>query len=238
MKLRQLFLISLFSLVAVSAYAEEKDPDPWRKFNEKSHNFNEFFDRNLLKPVAKGYKKVTPDALNKGITNFFNNLGEPINFVNDLLQAKPKEAAVDFGRFAVNSTVGLLGFFDIATRIEWHRNNEDLGQTLGKWGVPSGPYVVIPFLGPSTVRDGLVKLPESFTNLNPLYAATDDTSVVIGSTVINIIDTRADLLEAEKILTGMGNRYTAMRDVYLSTREYDVKDGEVEDEFMSEDMDW
>lgn len=236
MKISLLVPFLLFLSFSMNVLAKEKDTDPWRGLNEKTHNFNDYIDRNLLKPVAKGYKKITPEPLDKGITNFFNNLKEPINFVNDLLQAKPGEAVVDLGRFTVNSTLGLLGFFDIATRFEWHRNNEDLGQTLGKWGMPSGPYLVIPFLGPSTVRDGLVKIPESFTNLNPIQAATDDTGVVIASTVIDVIDSRADLLETEKML--FGDRYTAMRDFYLQMREYEVKDGKVEDEFMSEDLDW
>ena len=235
MAIRQITLCVVLMLSSSFVVCEEKDPDPWRKFNEKMHGFNETLDKYILKPVAKGYKKITPEPLDKGITNFFSNLREPINFVNDLLQAKPGESVIDLGRFTVNSTVGLLGFFDVATGLEWHRNREDFGQTLGKWGVPSGPYIVIPFLGPSTVRDGLAKVPESFTNLNPIVAATDDTGVVVGSTVINIIDSRADLLELEKIL--FGNRYVAMRDVYLQTREFDVTDGNVEDDFMSDD-DW
>lgn len=239
MKLVNLFLFLLLSSTSFSLMAEAKDPDPWRKMNEKIHAFNEFFDRNLLKPVAIGYQKVMPEPLNKGITNFFRNLREPVNFINDLLQAKPKESLVDLGRFSVNTTIGLLGFVDVATRFEWQRNNEDFGQTLGSWGVSSGPYLVLPFLGPSTLRDGVVKIPESFTNLNPLSAASDgDTGVVIGSTVVNAIDTRADLLETEKVLEQLGNRYTAMRDAYLSMREYDVQDGNVEDEMMSEDLDW
>jgi phospholipid-binding lipoprotein MlaA len=236
MLLRQLAICVLLSLSSQVLYAEQKELDPWRGFNEKSHAFNEFFDRNLLKPVAKGYKFITPESLNKGITNVFNNLGEPVNFVNDLLQGKPKESLVDLGRFGVNSTFGILGLFDVATRIEWYRNTEDLGQTLAVWGVPSGPYIVIPLLGPSTVRDGLVKIPESFTNLNPIYWSDPHFDLVVGTTVLDIIDSRADLLETEKLL--FGNRYQAMRDFYLQLREFDIKDGQVEDDFMSEVDDW
>ncbi len=230
--------VALSILVCFSSlgFAEEKDPDPWRGFNEKVHNFNEFFDRNLLKPVAKGYKKVTPEIVDKGITNFFSNLREPVNFVNDLLQAKPKEAVVDFGRFGVNSTFGILGFFDVATKLNWQKNNEDLGQTLGKWGVPSGPYVVLPFLGPSTVRDALAKVPESFTNLNPVYWTDPHIDTVIAANVINIIDSRADLLATEQML--FGDRYPAIRDFFLQIRQFDVMDGDVEDDFMSDDDDW
>ncbi len=223
-----LLLSSGFSLA-------EKDADPWRKVNQKTYNFNEFFDRNLLKPVAKGYNFITPEPLNKGITNFFNNLSEPVVMVNDLLQAKAKDAAVDLGRFGINTTLGLLGFFDVATRMSLHKNNEDFGQTLGKWGMPSGPYVVIPILGPSTVRDSLAKVPAYFTNLNPAVAATDDPNVAITATAIDLIDTRADLLKVEKMI--IGDRYTGMRDIYLQLREYGVKDGQVEDDFVSGE-DW
>ena len=229
------FFLGASMLLCSTLSFAQKDPDPWRGLNEKTHAFNEFFDRNLLKPVAKGYNYITPEPLNKGITNFFSNLGEPVVMVNDLLQAKGKEAAVDLGRFGINTTLGLLGFFDVATRMSLHKNNEDFGQTLGKWGVPSGPYVVLPFLGPSTVRDGLAKIPASFTNLNPVVAATDDPNVAIAATVIDIIDTRADLLKVEKMI--IGDRYTGMRDIFLQLREYDVKDGQVEDDFMS-DEDW
>jgi len=235
MNLKSLLSLLLCSGMLLSSGLSfaQKDPDPWRGVNEKTHAFNEFFDRNLLKPVAKGYNYITPEPLNKGITNFFSNLGEPVVMVNDLLQGKGKDAAVDLGRFGINTTLGLLGFFDVATRMSLHKNNEDFGQTLGKWGVPSGPYVVIPFLGPSTVRDGLAKIPASFTNLNPIVLATDDPNVVIAATAIDLIDTRADLLKLEKMI--IGDRYTGMRDIYLQLREYDVKDGQVEDDFMSED---
>ncbi len=234
-----LLMLSVFfsaTLLADEQSSTQKNVDPWRGLNEKTHAFNEFLDRNLLKPVAQGYQKITPAPLNKGITNFFNNLKEPITFANDLLQGKPKDSVVDLGRFTVNSTVGLLGFFDVATRLNWQRNKEDFGQTLGKWGVPSGPYLVLPFLGPSTLRDGVAKVPEYTTNLNPIVFATDSTAVLIGAGVISAIDTRADLLETEKIL--FGNRYTSMRDFYLQTREFDVKDGQIEDDFMSGDFDW
>lgn len=236
MPIRQLVLFLLLACSSSTLLAEQKNVDPWEKFNRKSHAFNEFFDKNLLKPVAKGYQFITPEPLNKGITNFFSNLKEPINFLNDLLQAKPKESLVDLGRFTVNSTFGILGFFDIATKLEWHKNKEDLGQTLGKWGMPSGPYVVIPFLGPSTVRDGLIKIPESFSNLNPVQWTDPHIDLVIGTTVLSIIDSRADLLETEKML--FGDRYSSMRDFYLQMREFEVKDGAVEDDFISEDDDW
>lgn len=239
MKLNHLVMLFLLSSVSVSAFAAEKDPDPWRKMNEKTFAFNEFLDRHALKPVAIAYKKVTPEPLNKGITNFFHNLREPVTCINDLLQGKIKHSFVDVGRFGINTTIGLLGFVDVATRIDLRRNNEDFGQTLGKWGVSSGPYLVLPLLGPSTLRDGVVKIPESFSNLNPLYVASDnDTGVVVTSTIVNAIDTRADLLDTEKVLQQLGNRYTAMRDAYLSMREYDVKDGKVDDEMLNEDLDW
>jgi len=228
-------LLSLLLIMSSISLAETKNPDPWRGFNYKVFQFNEFFDKNILKPIAKGYKKVTPKIVNKGIVNFFSNLSEPRTFVNDLLQAKPKEAIVDFGRFGVNSTLGILGLFDVATKFNWHKNNEDLGQTLGKWGVPSGPFIVLPFLGPSTVRDSLSALPESYSDLNPLLWPDPHLDTIIGATAIRVVSIRAALLDSEALL--IGDRYTALRDLSLQVREFSVKDGEVEDDFDS-DEDW
>lgn len=223
------------SLSAQSVYAtEEDDGDPWRGINEKMHNFNEFFDRNLLKPVAKGYKKITPEPVRKGVGNFFSNLGEPIVFINDLFQLKPIEAGVDLARFAINTTIGFAGIFDVATRMELHKNDEDFGQTLGRWGVPAGPYVVIPFLGPSNVRDGLSKIPSTF--LSPSTNLSDE-PVVNGSLfLLNMVNMRAGLLDLEKMI--IGDRYVGMRDIMVQLREHQVNDGNVEDDFVDEEDSW
>ena len=235
----RLVTIFLLLLSCSPLFAEErndKDIDPWRPFNEKMQAFNDHLDNFLIKPAAKGYRFIVPKPLSKGISNLFSNLGEPINLVNNLLQGKPKDSLVDLGRFTVNSTFGVLGLFDVATRLEWHQNNEDFGQTLAVWGVPSGPFLVLPFFTQTSVRDGLARVPESFTNLNPIYWGDPHIDLVIGSIGLDVVDGRADLLETEKIL--FGNRYQALRDFYLQQRDFYIKDGNIEDDFMSDDDDW
>ena len=141
-----------------------ENEDPWESFNRKVYRFNDVLDRWALKPVAKGYRKVTPDVVEDGVHNVFRNLGEARNLANNLLQLKMHDAGVDTARFFFNTTFGLLGFFDVATKMGLQRNDEDFGQTLGAWGVKSGPYVVLPLLGPSTVRDTVSLYPDSFTS--------------------------------------------------------------------------
>ncbi|WP_119395018.1 MlaA family lipoprotein [Salinibius halmophilus] len=208
--------------------------DPLEPFNRKIHQFNDFFDRILLKPAAVGYQQVTPKVVDDGITNVFENLGEPRNAVNNLLQAKPSASGVSIGRFAINSTIGLAGFFDPANQIGWREKPEDFGQTLAVWGVGSGPYIVLPLFGPSTLRDGLAGIPDSA--LSPLpyaYGALDAAWYVpLAVTGVDAIDSRADVLTLEALLTG--DRYVAMRDFYLENRAFEIADGKVEDEFASD----
>lgn len=212
-----------------------KDPDPWRGYNEKVFKFNDFLDRALLKPLAEGYVKITPRVVRKSVGNFFSNLGEPIVFINDLLQAKPKEAGVDVLRFGINTTIGLGGLFDPATKVNLHKNNEDFGQTLGKWGVPSGPYLVIPFFPPTNVRDGALIVP--VMKLAPSTNLSEHSSFNDRMLIFKTIVSRADLLELEALL--VGDRYTGIREVLIRTREHDVQDGDVKDDFLTdEDDDW
>lgn len=140
------------------------NPDPWERFNRVTFRFNDTLDRYAVKPVAKGYKAVTPEFMRDGIGNVFHNLQEPMNFVNNTLQGKFNEAGVDMSRFLFNTLLGGLGAVDVATRMGLERNDEDLGQTLGYWGVESGPYLMLPFIGPNTLRDTASKLPENFFN--------------------------------------------------------------------------
>ena len=127
--------------------------DPFESVNRAVFTFNENADEYVIKPVAEAYQFVLPDFVRTGVTNFFSNIGDVFVAVNNLLQGKPGNAANDIGRFLVNSTIGILGLFDVATDAGLEKNKEDFGQTLGVWGVPSGPYVVLPLFGPSSVRD-------------------------------------------------------------------------------------
>lgn len=204
------------------------NPDPWEPVNRAVFRFNDTVDRFTLKPVARAYDAVVPEPVNAGVSNFFANLEEPKNLVNDVLQGKFHDAGVDTARFLFNSTLGLGGIFDVATRMGLRRNDEDLGQTLGSYGVPSGPYVVLPLLGPSTLRDGMVRIPESVAG----YTYPDQVDHVPtrnSAFATDMIDTRAGLLGQERLIRG--DRYLFIRNAYLQNREYKVNDGVVEDDF-------
>ena len=209
------------------AKADEND-DPLEPINRVIFEFNEVVDDNILEPVAKGYKYVTPDPVEKGISNFFSNLGEINTIANDLLQLKFQQAAKDSMRFVVNSTIGVLGIFDVATPLGLSKNKEDFGQTLGFWGVPNGPYLVLPFLGPSSFRDA----PGTFVDyeMSPMEQLHHEERQTLR--LINIIETRAKLLRATKILdTAAKDKYIFIRESYLQKRESLVRDGENEEEF-------
>jgi len=187
-------------------------------------------DTYFLKPVAQGYQFVMPDVAETGVSNFFSNLLEIRNIINSLLQGKGEKAANSTGRFIFNSTIGLAGLFDVAGGIGLEKQGgEDFGQTLGAWGVESGSYLILPLLGPATVRDG-VGIPVDMY-LDPVNYH-DQSSVRDKLTALKVIDIRAGLLDAEKLITG--DKYVFMRDAYLQRREYLVKDGEVKDTFGSD----
>ncbi len=214
------------ALAALEAEEAQASADPWEGFNRRVFAFNDRLDAYLLKPIAKGYQAVTPRLLDQGVTNFFGNLGEVSVVTNDLLQGKLGQASRDGLRFLVNSTIGFFGLFDVAGRIGLRANNEDFGQTLAVWGVPSGPYLVLPFLGPSSVRGSAALVPES--QLSPLRY-TEDEALGYQLLGLDVVDTRADLLSAEEVVRG--DRYIFVRDAYLQRREFLIQDGQVEDEF-------
>jgi phospholipid-binding lipoprotein MlaA len=198
--------------------------DPYEGFNRKVFAFNEGLDKAVLKPVAKGYDKVMPEFARTGVTNFFNNLGVVVTTFNDAVQLKGKKVPVDIARFATNLTFGIFGLIDVATELRIENRNEDFGQSLGYWGVGSGPYIVLPFFGPSTVRDGAGLVVDYFSS--PFYYWNNQTRVRWEVLAVNIVNTRANLLPAEKILDETGvERYTFLRDVYLKRREYLIYDG-------------
>jgi phospholipid-binding lipoprotein MlaA len=219
-------LCGMLAALAVPAMATASEDDPWESFNRPIFVFNEQLDTYALKPLAQGYSAVTPDPVEDGIHNMFNNVGEVKNLVNGLLQGRFHEAGVSTARFMFNSTFGLLGFFDVATKMDLQRTPQDFGITLGTWGVDSGPYLMLPLLGPSTVRDGLAKFPDS--NLEP-YGYIDDVSLRNSLRGLDVVQTRADLLSAEKLI--IGDKYVFIRNAFLQNREFRVSGGEVEDDF-------
>lgn len=210
----------------LQAVAQAHEDDPWEGFNRSMFAFNDTIDTYALKPLAQGYRTVTPDFLEEGIGNVFNNVGEVRNLTNNLLQGKLHAAGVDTARLLFNSTFGLLGFFDVASKMGLQRNDEDFGQTLGVWGLGSGPYLVLPFLGPSTVRDGIARVPDSYTGM---YMHIDHERTRYQLLGLDVLSTRASFLDAERLI--QGDKYTFLRNVYLQNREFKVRDGQVEDDF-------
>ncbi len=224
-----LVAIGLASLLPIVASAD--DTDPWEGFNRGVYRFNDTVDHYVAKPVAKAYQKVTPQPVDDGITRVLKNLLSPITLVNELLQGKPDAAAATMSRFMFNSTVGLAGIFDIGAKMGMPRTDEDFGQTLAVWGVGQGPYVMLPLLGPSTVRDVFGRFGDAPADPRA-YMHTD---VAYGILALNLVDTRADLLKAEKLV--QGDRYNFIRDYYLQVRAFDIADGVVtSDPFLDDDF--
>ncbi|MDN3520508.1 VacJ family lipoprotein [Halomonas ramblicola] len=233
-------MVALMAVVLLGGCAstgtpEERHPDdPWEDFNRKVFAFNEVVDRYALKPVARGYRFVTPDPVQTGVGNFFANLGEPRTALNSLLQGKPGNAGVATARFLINTTVGIGGLWDFATHMEITGREEDFGQTLGAWGVGEGPYLVLPLLGPSTVRDTGGLPVDGYT-----YPTTyvEDDAVRLGLTALRVVDIRAGLLDREELIRG--DRYSFIRDAWLQQRRYEVSDGELgDDPFASDEFEF
>jgi phospholipid-binding lipoprotein MlaA len=206
----------------------QADPrDPWERFNRASYAFNDRLDRAVTKPAAKVYKKVTPQFLRQGFSNFFSNLNGITTILNDALQGKMGQAGRDTARFLLNTTIGLGGFFDPATAAGLEQNNEDFGQTLGKWGVKSGPYLMLPILGPSTLRDTVGRIPDQFSNPMNYY---HDPHTRYGVRALDFLEMRAGLLDLEPQLEQSYDRYAFIRNAVLQRREFQVTDGNMPDE--------
>ncbi|SFB81910.1 phospholipid-binding lipoprotein MlaA [Marinospirillum celere] len=207
--------------------------DPFENWNRRVFAFNETLDAWIIKPTAKGYKAVTPQFARTGVRNFFNNLREISQFTNNLLQVKPAAASKDAVRFALNTTLGLAGFLDVATPLGLPRSQEDFGQTLSVWGVPEGPYVVLPVFGGQTLTHA-VSLPIDY-RLNPM-AYIDHPYIEYSLWGVYGIQVRSDLLEAEQLI--MGDRYSFIRDAYLQRRTFLINDGKMgADPFLDDDFD-
>lgn len=195
---------------------EEETFDPFESFNRKVYAFNSALDRNVLKPVAEVYEKAVPQFVRTGIGNLFRNLLEPTNMVNSLLQGKIHQATTDTARFFVNTTVGVLGLFDVATGMGMRRSNEDFGQTLGVWGAEEGPYLVLPFFGPRTLRDTFGFAADWFTD--PVYYLQPD-AARWGTRGVYYVDLRSQLLGASKVLEqATDDEYLFVREAYRQRR--------------------
>lgn len=212
--------------------AAPSEVDPYEDWNRKVYGFNETIDNWFLRPVAKGYRAVMPGFADRAVTNFFNNLTEIRNFANSIFQLKGESAVVAAGRFTYNTVFGLGGLIDVATMFDLPERPEDFGQTLGYWGTGSGPYLMLPFLGPSNPRDfgGFV----SDNLLLPSAWDLAETPDVYYARALQIVDKRADLIPAEGFISGDG--YTFVRNAYLQRRAYLINDGRtVDDPFASDD---
>lgn len=231
---RSLLPIVLLGLAGCAATGTEPNPDdPWEGTNRSVDAFNTAIDSVTLKPLAKGYRKFIPGFARRGVGNFFENLSTPATAVNNFLQGKPGQGFNDLGRFIANSTIGIGGLLDPGTAMGLEDNDEDFGQTLAVWGVGDGPYVVLPFLGPSTLRDAFA-MPVDYLS-DPLYHY-DNSSVRDKLRVLQIINLRSRLLSAEGFLEDSNDPYITLRESYLQNREFKIYDGDppVDDDFYDD----
>ena len=220
----------LILLLSFPIFGEEIN-DPFEDLNRDIFIFNEKLDEKLLKPAALTYRKVTPQFARTGVTNFFNNLEEIDTTINQVLQGEIKYAFNDAGRFVINSTIGLFGLIDVASKMGLEKHEEDFGQTLGVWGFDSGPYIMIPFLGPSNPRDLLSRPISSF--LSGTFAM-EDNDVKITLVGIDALETRERLLDAETLI--IGDKYIFVKDAFIQSREYEINNGSTEDDEFLDDM--
>ena len=254
-KVSQKFILSILVVLSLTACSQNKtthsagsvasidrvtsednvtgNVDSLEKFNRSIYSFNVGLDKYFIKPIAKGYKGVTPEFVNTSVTNFISNLGDVGNAVNNLLQFKVFDAINDTERFVVNSTFGFAGLLDVASAAGLEKHNEDFGQTLARWGVGSGPYIMLPFFGPSTIRDAVGQ----FT-IDRLIDVTDNSDESLYYLALVIIDKRADFLNQEKAFENISNdQYIAIRDAWLQRREYLISDGKPEGDSASDLID-
>lgn len=223
-RLRAMVLCGAVSLVLLGGCASTGNPrDPLEPINRGIYQFNDGVDKVLIKPAAEFYRFAIPDFMRTGVSNFFSNLNDVIVALNSLLQGKLAQAGSDAARLIVNSTVGLLGLFDVATGIGLEKHNEDFGQTLGYWGIGDGPYLVLPLIGPSSARDTVGWVGDYYTWPVTYVESDRERNVLIA---VRFVTARADLLEASRILeTAALDPYEFVRDAYLQRRRNLVYDG-------------
>lgn len=215
--------VAALALTACSTVQTPSKDDPWEGFNRTVYTFNDKVDQYALKPVAKGYVKITPQPVRDSVTNFFANIGDVYNAANNFLQLKITDGVEDIMRIVINTVFGVGGLFDVATLAKLPKHNQDFGLTLGHYGVPAGPYLMLPLFGPSTVRDGVGLVGNYF--INPI-SYIDSSAVSWGLYGLNIVSTRANLLGASDLLEGAAiDKYSFVRNTYLQRRRYQLSDG-------------
>ncbi len=233
MSVTRLFLLLVSLMLGGCASTHHNPKDPFEPFNRGVYQFNETVDKAIVKPAAKGYNAVMPVPGKVMVSNFFSNLDDVIVIINDLLQLKIVNAISDGGRIVVNTTVGLYGLVDVASHVGLEKHNEDFGQTLGYWGVGSGPYLVIPLFGPSSIRDGVGLFADSRASVLRRVKHVDTRNQ---SYATNLLSKRADLLGKEKVLDeAMIDRYSFTRDAYLQRRRSLIYDGNPPREKLDDD---
>ncbi len=231
-------LAGMISLLAGCATTSgERDPsDPWEGFNRGSFEFNRGLDKAIVRPIAKAYHYVTPDLLEQGIENIVTNLSYPVTIVNLLLQGKFEDFGEALGRFVLNSTFGVAGLFDPATIEGIPRHDEDFGQTFAVWGWKDSPFLMLPFLGPSTLRDGIGLVPEFYTDGVSIASSEFDRYEPL---VADLLTLRVNLFDLDDDLNEAADPYLLVRDAYMQSREFDIEDGETElpdyDDFLDEE---
>ncbi|MET1255342.1 VacJ family lipoprotein [Aliikangiella maris] len=216
-------IVTIIAMTGCAGKSTHKG-DPWEQWNRKVYDFNKSVDKTIAKPLTQGYKAVTPDIVEQGISNVFANLGDIPTMVNNLLQGKVVDSMSDLGRIVINSTIGIAGLWDPATEMGLMKHDEDFGQTLGAWGMNPGPYIMLPFLGPSTLRDTAAFPADSkldlFNQINHIPTRNQ-------LTFLQLVDQRSALMKYEDQLRDVADEYAFIRDFYLQNRRYKVLDGNI-----------
>ena len=237
MQLNTLFLATVaitFTLGGCATLPSGK-PDPsdrFERFNRSVYSFNRAIDHAVVRPVARGYVKITPAPVRSSISNFFTNLDYPITIVNDFLQGKFHDGLSDVGRFGVNTVIGIGGLFDPASHWGMEKHNEDFGLTLARWGLPSGPYLMLPILGPSTVRDAPGRVADRFVTPTSYL---NNTGVEVGVFVGKGVTARAGVLDMDTLIDSAYDPYAFVRNAWLQRREYQIHNGKMPETIMPED---
>ncbi len=230
MKKKIVVAVSTIALALLTGCASVPDnsgsnpKDPLETLNRQTFAFNSVLDEAIFIPLAKGYRFVTPKPVRESVTNFYQNLREPTNAVNNVLQGKVEDGILSLFRLMINSTVGVAGLFDVASKVDIEPKREDFGQTMGVWGIPSGPYLVLPILGPSDIRDAVGLVPEYFTDPNT-YTKKDWIKWPVWG--VQFVNARERLLPFTDMLSMTVDPYVAARDAFLSQRQSAIQDGDM-----------
>lgn len=241
-KTNHCLLSALTATMLLSGCASAPENDPWQGWNHGAQAFNDTLDKHVVKPLAQGYEWVTPQFVDDSITHAFSNVNDIGVTINDFLQFKLMQGGMDLGRFLVNSTVGLGGLIDAGEWMGLPKHNEDFGQTLAVWGVPAGPYLVLPIYGESSPRDTFGLVGDAL--MNPLtyvsiFGGTDAVAATSGSRVLEVIDKRAQLLSTERVVneaTGQ-DRYEFLKNAYQQRRNYLINDGKTDSSDLDKELD-